>query len=83
MALLYEIFALLIALVLIYLLWKVLKLIGYLVANSIMGILVFWALNSFLGLGIAISILSVAVVAIAGIPGVLLVLLIHFLGLGF
>ena len=82
MALLYEIFALLIALVLIYLLWKVLKLIGYLVANSIMGILVFWALNSFLGLGIAISILSVAVVAIAGIPGVLLVLLIHFLGLG-
>ena len=83
MALLYEIFALLLAFVLIYVLWKILKLIGYLVANSIMEILVFWALNAFLGLGITISILSIAVVAIAGIPGVLLVLLIHFLGLGF
>jgi inhibitor of the pro-sigma K processing machinery len=83
MALLYEIFGLLLAFVLIYVLWKILKLIGYLVANSIMGILVFWALNAFLGLGVAISFLSVAIVAIAGVPGVLLVLLIHFLGLGF
>lgn len=83
MALLYEISALLIAFVLIYVLWKILKLIGYLVANSIMGILVFWVLNAFLGMGISIGILSIAIVAIAGIPGVLLVLLIHFLGLGF
>jgi inhibitor of the pro-sigma K processing machinery len=83
MALLYEIFALLLAFVLIYILWKVLKLIGYLIANSIMGILVFWALNAFFGLGIAISFLSVAIVAIAGIPGVLLVVLIHLLELGF
>lgn len=83
MALLFEIFALLIAFVLIYVLWKLLKLIGYLIANSIMGILAFWALNAFLGLGIPISILSIAVVAIAGIPGVLIVLLVHFLGLGF
>lgn len=83
MALLYEIAALLIAFVLIYVLWKVLKLIGYLIANSIMGIIVFWALNAFFGLGIPISILSIAVVAIAGIPGILIVLSIHFLGLGF
>ena len=83
MALLYELFALLLAFVLIYILWKILKLIGYLVANSIMGLLVFWVLNAFLGLGIVISFLSVVVVAIAGVPGILLVLLIHFLRLGF
>jgi hypothetical protein len=83
MALLYEIFALLLAFVLIYVLWKILKLIAYLVVNSIMGILVFWALNAFLGMGIPITILSIAVVAIAGVPGILLVLLIHFLELGF
>ena len=83
MALLYEVFGLLVAFVLIYVLWKVLKLVGYLIANSVMGILVFWALNAFFGLGIQISLLSVAIVAIAGIPGALIVLLIHFLGLGF
>ena len=79
----YELLALLVAVVLIYVLWKLLKVVGYLIANSIMGILVFWVLNAFFGLGILINILSVAIVAIAGIPGVLIVLLIHFLGLGF
>lgn len=79
----YELLALLVAVVLIYVLWKLLNVIGYLIANSIMGILVFWVLNAFLGLGIPISILSIAIVAIAGIPGVLIVLIIHFLGLGF
>jgi inhibitor of the pro-sigma K processing machinery len=79
----YELLALLVAVILIYVLWKLLKVIWYLLANSIMGIIVFWVLNAFFGLGIPINILSIAIVAIAGIPGVLIVLLIHFLGLGF
>jgi inhibitor of the pro-sigma K processing machinery len=79
----YELLALLVAVILIYVLWKLLKAIWYLLANSIMGILVFWVLNAFFGFGILINILSIAIVAIAGIPGVLIVLLIHFLGLGF
>jgi hypothetical protein len=48
-----------------------------------MGVIIFFALNLFLGAGIPINLLSVGVVALAGIPGVLLVLAIHFLGLGF
>ena len=83
MSLLVEVATLLLAIVLIYVLWNVLKNVGHLVVNSIMGIIIFWLLNEFFGLGIPIYWLSILVVAIAGIPGVLLVLLIHFLGLGF
>jgi hypothetical protein len=60
-----------------------LKLVGYLIVNSIMGILIFYLLNNFFAVGIPITLLSIGIVAIAGIPGVVLVLIIHFLGLGF
>jgi hypothetical protein len=83
MSLLVEIATLVLAVVVVYILWKLLENVGHLIINSIMGIIVFWALNQFFGLGIPIYWLSVLVVAIAGLPGVLLVVLIHFLGLGF
>jgi hypothetical protein len=78
-----ELGALLLAFVILYLLFGALKNIGYLVANSIMGIIIFLLLNFLLGIGIPINILSVGIVAIGGTAGVILVLLIHFLGLGF
>jgi inhibitor of the pro-sigma K processing machinery len=73
---------LLIALLIVYLIFKFLQNPAYIIGNSIMGILIFFILN-FLGAGIPIDIFSVGIVAIGGIPGVVLVLLIHFLGLGF
>ena len=73
---------LLVALVIIYLLFRFLKNPMYIIANSVMGILVFFILNIF-GVGIPINIFSIGIVALGGIPGVVLVLLIHFLGLGF
>lgn len=78
-----EIGALLVAFVMLYLLFKLLKKLIYLLANSVMGIVIFLVLNLGFGLDIPINILSVGVVAIAGMTGVLLVLIIHFLGLGF
>ena len=73
---------LLVALLIIYLLLRFLKNPMYIIANSIMGILIFFFLNLF-GAGIPINLFSVGIVALGGIPGVVLVLLIHVLGLGF
>ncbi|NYZ74109.1 pro-sigmaK processing inhibitor BofA family protein [Candidatus Micrarchaeota archaeon] len=82
MVLLAEIGAVLTALFLLYLLWRFLKNPAYVVANSVLGIAIFLVLDA-LGLGIPINIFSIGVVAIGGLSGVLLVLLIHYLGLGF
>jgi hypothetical protein len=75
-------FGLMVALLIVYLIYRFLKDPIYIIANSIMGILMFLILNLF-GAGIPINIFSVGIVAIGGILGVVLVLLIHFLGLGF
>jgi pro-sigmaK processing inhibitor BofA len=83
MTLLAELATLLVAVVIIYILWKILEDATQLAVNSIIGIIVFWLLNQFFGLGIPINWLTILIVALAGIPGVILVLLIHFLGLGF
>lgn len=83
MAVYVELGALLIAVAILYLLFGTLKNATYLVANSVMGIIIFLILNSILGIGIPLNIFSIGIVAIGGIAGVLLVLLIHFLGLGF
>jgi hypothetical protein len=48
-----------------------------------MGIVVFLILNFVFGLGIPINVFSVGLVALAGLAGVVLVVLLHFLGLGF
>jgi hypothetical protein len=73
---------LLVALLIVYLMFRFLKNPMYIIANSIVGIVIFFVLN-VLGLGIPINIFSVGIAAIGGLLGVALVLLIHFLGLGF
>lgn len=78
-----EFASLLVAIFILYLLYSFIKNPVHLVANAIVGILIFMVVNLFLVQNVAINIFSVGTVAIAGIPGVVLVLLIHFLGLGF
>ena len=78
-----ELASLLVALFILYLLYSFLKNPLHLLANAVMGIIIFIIINMFLVRDVAINFFSVATVAIAGIPGVLVVLLIHFLGLGF
>jgi len=73
---------LLVALLIVYVIFRFLKDPMYIIANSIMGIVIFFILNAF-GFGIPINLYSIGIVALGGIPGVVLVLLIHFLGLGF
>lgn len=83
MAFVIEFVSLLAAVFILYLLYLLLKNPVHLVANAVVGIIIFLLVNMFLVQDIAINLFSVGTVAIAGIPGVLLVLLIHFLGLGF
>ena len=73
----------LIAFVILYILYIILKSGLHLVANAVMGIIIFMIINMFVVRDVVINIFSIGTVAIAGIPGVVLVLIIHFLGLGF
>ena len=83
MAIYFEVGAVLIALFLVYLLIKFLFNPVHIIINSILGIVAFILMNSIFSVGIPITLLSVGVVAIGGIPGVILVFLLHITGLGF
>ena len=52
-------------------LWK-------LITNSIVGAIILWAIN-LLGVGIEITFLKALIAGIFGVPGVLLVLIVHYL----
>ena len=78
-----ELGALLVAVFIVYVLYTFLKNPLHVIANAVLGIILFFIINMFLLRDVVINFFSVATVAIAGIPGVLLVLIIHFLGLGF
>ncbi|MFA6907313.1 MAG: pro-sigmaK processing inhibitor BofA family protein [Candidatus Micrarchaeia archaeon] len=78
-----ELGALLVAVFILYLLYSFLKNPVHLVANAVVGIVIFLVVNLFLVQNVVINLFSVGTVAIAGIPGVILVLLIHFMGWGF
>lgn len=83
MAVYIEAGALLAAFFLLYLLIRFLKEPGLIIANSVAGIIIFALLNWVFGLGLAINAFSVGLVALGGLAGVLLVVLLHFLGLAF
>lgn len=83
MAIYVEIGAVLIAVFLLYVLLKFLLKPMHIIANSILGIVIFFLMNMFFNVGIPITLLSVAVVAVGGILGVVLVFLLHVTGLGF
>ena len=77
-----EIIALLIGIALLYLLFKIVKSLISLLISSIIAVVLLFGLN-FFGLGIVINIWSVLIVAIAGLPGLLLVILLHLLKIAF
>jgi hypothetical protein len=83
MSFIIELGALLVALFLIVLIIKFFKKPMLIVMNSVLGIIAFFALNMFLGLGITINFWSVAIVALGGVGGLFFVLVLHFLGIAF
>lgn len=77
-----ELGALLVVVFLLYLLYRFLKNPLFIIMNSVIGIAVFLLLDYF-GMGIPINILSVGIVAIGGITGLIVVVILHVFGLGF
>ncbi|NLV28289.1 MAG: hypothetical protein GXY48_14210 [Methanomicrobiales archaeon] len=83
----YTIFLIVICLIVLLVLWHVLKNVVKLVINSIIGLLLLGIvkyLNIFPTLGfpqIEIGWISVIVCAIAGIPGAILLMILHVFGL--
>ena len=78
-----ELVSVLVALFILYLLYLFLKNPLHLLVNVVVGIIILMIVNLFLVRDVVINFFSIVIVALAGIPGVLLVLLIHFLGWGF
>lgn len=78
-----ELGALLAIIFILYLFFRFLKDPVLILWNSVFGIIVFFALDYFFGLGIPISFFSIAIVAVGGFAGLVFVILLHFLGIAF
>jgi inhibitor of the pro-sigma K processing machinery len=78
-----EILGLILAIIILVVLFRVVKNIGALIVNAVIGVVLLWILNLFLSPPVVINIWSVLISAIGGILGVIIVLLLHFLGIAF
>jgi hypothetical protein len=83
MAIYIEIGALLLALFLVILVVRFFKNPIAVIMNSIVGIILFFVMNTFLHMGIEVNFWSIAIVALGGVGGFLLVLALNFMGIAF
>jgi len=77
-----ELVVLLIVILAVIVLFRTLKKLGPIIWSSIGALVLLWVLNLF-GLKVAISIWTVLIVAIGGLPGLILVVILHLLGWAF
>ncbi|MGA9098335.1 MAG: pro-sigmaK processing inhibitor BofA family protein [Methanotrichaceae archaeon] len=63
-------------------LFIILKSFTHFIVNAIIGLVILFLANTFLGLGIGYSWLVIIICAIGGVLGAVLVIIIHLLGLG-
>ena len=57
------------------------KVIGGLLANSILGLISILVLNSVFGLGLVLSLLGWIIVAVFGLPAVFIIVILHLFGI--
>jgi len=60
-----------------------LRVVKHFIVNTIIGLVILFAGNFFLGLNIAYTWIVLAICAIGGIAGAVLIILLHHLGLAF
>jgi len=77
-----EVIALLLGIIVLYLLFSITKNLIHLIINSVIALVLLFGLN-FFGMGLQINIWSVLTVAIGGLPGLILVVILHFLKIAF
>ena len=78
-----ELGGVLLAAAFLYMLFQFLKNPVYILTNSVVGLAVFLLLNGVYSLGIAINLWSILIVGFGGIAGLLMVLVLHYLGIAF
>lgn len=78
-----EISVLVLAIIVAFVLYKILKTATSLAINAVLGVLVLIAAKFLLGIEIAITLLAIIICAIGGIFGALLIILLNYLKLGF
>jgi hypothetical protein len=78
-----EIIVLILAIIVAFVLYKILKTATSLAINAVLGILVLIAAKFLLGIEIAITWLAIVICAIGGIFGALLIIILNYLKLGF
>ncbi|MBU0590622.1 pro-sigmaK processing inhibitor BofA family protein [Candidatus Micrarchaeota archaeon] len=83
MSLFIQLIVLIVVLVAVYFFYQVMKSIIPIIINSIAGLLVFLALNWFFGFGIEINFWSLLTVGLGGFFGLMIVLILHFIGIAF
>lgn len=76
-----EIVLIMAILLVLFIILKLGKLILGLIVNSIVGLLAIYLVNYFFSLGITYNILTIIVVAITGIPGAAIIILLKLIGI--
>ncbi len=64
-------------------LFILLRSVTHFVVNAVIGLVILFLANMFLGLGIGYGWLVIIICAIGGVLGAILVIVIHLMGLGF
>jgi hypothetical protein len=74
--------AIAIAVIIAWIMFSLVKTVGKYIINGILGLLAMLIINA-LGIGVPINLLSLIVVALGGLPGLAIVIILHFLGIIF
>ena len=64
----------------VLIIWKLGKLLFGLLANTILGFITFFLVNTFFGLGIPYDIATIVITAIFGLPGAAVIIFLKLLG---
>jgi len=79
----YELIILFLAVLAVIAVYFVLKTAKFLIVNTIMGLIILFVGNTFFNLNIPYSTMALLVCALGGIPGAILVILLHVVGIAF
>ena len=78
-----EIIIVLLAIIGVVVAYYLLKTATHLLINTVLGLIFFVAANTIFNVGISYSLPALLVCAFAGIPGAIIVILLHMLGVAF
>ncbi|WP_226005035.1 pro-sigmaK processing inhibitor BofA family protein [Natrinema salinisoli] len=78
-----ELLVLVLVLVLVLAAARIVRAISPFIVNAVVGLLVLYLAQALFGFAVAVTPVTIAIVAVGGVPGSLLVLALSFFGVGF